>query len=94
MQDALKVDTADYSNFSNTFSMKRVTETNAPTVVVYFTPAPLPNSTSIISPTESSKAHPVFNNDGNYFTPTFMLHQDKVSHLLPRSKSTVVSTSS
>lgn len=74
MQYSLKSDAGD-SSLSNTFSMKRVAETNAPTVVVDFTPVPH----ALIGCAESSiKAHPVFNNDRHYFTPTFMLHQDRV----------------
>jgi hypothetical protein len=30
------------------------------------------------------KAHPVFNDDGCYYTPSFMLHQDKVAIIVFR----------
>lgn len=63
--------------------MKRVAITNAPPVVVDFTPI----TTQIIykqidSQKQLLKSHPILNNDGYYFTPTFMLHQDKVLYQL------------
>lgn len=70
----MKIDSND-SQF-NTFSMKLLTNTTAKTVIVDFTPLLI-----LIPQQRLVKSHPIFNNDRNYFTPSFMLHQDKVTPL-------------
>lgn len=61
--------------------MKRTTLTNAPTVIVDFTPIQAQIIYKQLDPqNQQLKSHPIFNNDGHYFTPTFMLHQDMVFH--------------
>jgi hypothetical protein len=63
--------------------MKRTTVTNAPMVVVNFTPIQTAiNLNPIDAPNQVMKSHPIFNDDGNYYTPTFMLHQDRVRFVL------------
>ena len=65
--------------------MKRVAVTNAPPVVVDFTPIQAQIIyKEIDSQNQLLKSHPILNNDGHYFTPTFMLHQDRVFYQLTK----------
>lgn len=65
--------------------MKRVTITNAQTVVVDFKPIQAQIIYKELDPqNQILKSHPAFNNDGHYYTPTFMLHQDMVNILLTK----------
>ncbi len=66
----------------NTFLLRRLSiNSNSPSVSVDFSPPNKPDSlqsTEHPSP-DNTRTFPVFNFDSSYYTPSFILHQDKVN---------------